>query len=176
MVNAISHRDYSIQGGSISFMMYDDRVEIASHGTLPHGITLEELKQTHESIPRNAKITHVMYKRGLIESIGSGTQEMVEECRMIGAPEPEYIERGSTFVVRLYRNPQTQQKDVLMARHKEILRVMALFDECATSQIMNDMKKPPTDRTLRSDLARLEELSYVSRRGEGRATMWQRIK
>ncbi len=176
MVNAICHRDYSIEGGSISFMMYNDRIEITSHGTLPRGITLEELKKTHESFPRNSKITHVMYKRGIIESIGTGTQEMLEECRTIGAPEPEYIERGTTFVVQFYKNPQGKQKDDLVLRQKEVLRVMATLGECTTTQILKNMKSPPTDRTLRSDLARLEELGYASRRGEGRATTWKLVK
>jgi len=31
------------------------------------------LLDTHESFPRNSKIIHIMYKRGVIESIGSGT-------------------------------------------------------------------------------------------------------
>ncbi len=39
LINAICHRDYTIQGGSISLMMYDDRLEVISHGTLPSGIT-----------------------------------------------------------------------------------------------------------------------------------------
>jgi len=172
MVNAICHRDYSMDGGSISVMMYNNRLEITSHGTLPRGITLEELKKTHESFPRNSKITHVMYKRGVIESAGTGTQEMLEECKTIGAPEPEYIERGTTFVVLFYKNVQDLQKVGLLIRQKEILKIMATLGECTTTQILEDMKAPPTDRTLRSDLARLEELGYIARQGEKRATTW----
>ena len=173
MVNAICHRDYTISGGSISLMMYEDRLEISSHGTLPKGITIEELRQVHESFPRNSKITHVMYKRGLIESIGTGTQEMIEECRIMGAPEPEYIERGATFVVQFYKSLQNHQKDEIMPRQKEILKIMALLGECTTTQIIQEMKNPPTDRTLRNDLVHLEKLEYVGRRGEGRATLWK---
>ncbi len=176
IVNAICHRDYRIQGGSISFMMYEDRLEITSHGTLPSGITLEELKKTHESFPRNSKITHVLYKRGLIESVGTGTQEMIEECRAIGSPDPQYIERGTTFVVQFYKNPQRGQKDDLKLRQKEILTIMAALGECTTTKIKESMKAPPTDRTLRNDLAHLEKQNYVSRRGEGSGTTWKLIK
>lgn len=179
IVNAISHRDYTIKGGSISVMMYDDRLEITSHGTLPNGITVEELKETHESFPRNEKITHVLYKRGLIESVGTGTQEMVEESRKIGAPDPEYIERGTTFAVRFYSNPKIQTPsvfgEVVVPRHQEILKVMASLDECTTTQILQKMSSPPTDRTLRSDLSKLEKLGYVLRRGEGRGTLWKLV-
>jgi ATP-dependent DNA helicase RecG len=173
MVNAICHRDYRIKGGSISLMMYDNRLEITSHGTLPRGITVDDLKQVHESFPRNAKITHVMYKCGVIESVGSGTQEMIQECQAIGAPEPEYIEKGTTFMVRFYKNKQDQQPEVLTPRQQEILNIMASRNDCTTTQIRQTIKEPPTDRTLRSDLAQLEALGYVLRHGEGSGTRWR---
>lgn len=173
MVNAICHRDYSIQNGSISFMMYDDRLEITSHGNLPQGISLNDLKKTHDSFPRNAKITHVMYKRGIIESVGTGTQEMLAECRAINAPEPEYMERGTTFVVQLLANPKTQHTDILTARQREILTIITARGSCTTTNILESMKAPPTDRTLRNDLSLLEKLGYVARQGKGRSTTWR---
>jgi ATP-dependent DNA helicase RecG len=176
-VNAICHRDYTIIGGSIGVMMYDDRLEISSYGRLPTGISISDLFKTHESIPRNEKITHTMYKRGIIESVGMGTQEMIEECQKIGAPPPEYFERGNTFVVVFYSNPMIkihEEKKVIMnPRHAEILKIMSTFKEgCSTTQIYNLMNSPPTDRTLRSDLVALEKQHHVERRGEGRVTIW----
>ena len=176
MVNAICHRDYTIQGGAISFMMYEDRLEITSHGTLPRGISLDELKRTHESFPRNIKITHVMYKCGMIESVGSGTQEMVEECKEIGAPEPDYKEQGATFVVRFLRNHQVQAKGKLNLRHREVLRVIKNLGDCTTSKILENMDIAPTARTLRSDLVRLQELGYITKRAEGRGISWELLE
>lgn len=177
MVNAICHRDYTQQNGSIGLMMYDDRLEITSHGTLPRGITLAELKKTHDSFPRNAKITHVMYKRGIIESVGTGTQEMITACSAINAPEPEYMERGATFVVEFYASLQIKDQDTLIARQKEILEVIARLGECQTTQILSHIKNPPTDRTLRADMLKLEQLGYVSRYGRSsRSTTWKLTK
>lgn len=177
IVNAICHRDYTIIGGSISVMVYDDRLEVISHGTLPNGINIQDLLTTHESIPRNEKITHILYKRGLIESVGMGTQEMIEECKKIGSPSPEYSERGNTFVVVFKSNPMInihdEKKMVMNPRHSEILNIMSTFaDGCTTTQILHLMKSPPTDRTLRSDLTQLEKQNYIRRQGEGRATLW----
>lgn len=177
IVNAICHRDYTIIGGSISVMMYDDRLEISSHGKLPNGISIEDLLTIHESIPRNEKITHIMYKRGLIESVGMGTQEMIAECKKIGAQDPEYFERGNTFVVVFRSNPMIKIHDkkrtILHPRHTEILKIMSAFDDgCTTTQILKLMNTPPTDRTLRSDLIELEKQNYVERHGEGRTTLW----
>jgi ATP-dependent DNA helicase RecG len=177
IVNAICHRDYTIIGGSISVMMYDDRLEVSSHGTLPNGISIQDLLTTHESIPRNEKITHIMYKRGIIESVGMGTQEIFEECKKIGAPDPQYIERGNIFVVVLRSNPLVRNHDekklIMNPRHLEILKIMTSFEGgCTTTQILKLMTSPPTDRTLRSDLTELEKQDYVVRQGDGRTTLW----
>lgn len=172
VVNAICHRDYSMQGGSISFMMYADRLEIASHGTLPRGITLGDLNQVHESIPRNPKITSVMYKCGIIEAVGTGTQEIISECQAIGSPAPEFIERGTAFVVRLYKNKRETSKENLLPRQKEILDIMLFLKECSSSQILEKLSSARTDRTLRNDLSMLEEQGFICRRGEGRSTRW----
>ncbi len=98
---------------------------------------------------------------------------MIEECRLIGAPEPEYIERGTAFVVIFYKNQKALQSNELNLRQKEIVRVMAALGECTSTQILNNMKSQPTDRTLRTDLTRLEQLGYLYRSGVGRATTWQ---
>lgn len=177
MVNAICHRDYTIQGGSISLFIYDDRVEITSPGTLPFGISIEDLKTSHESIPRNEKITNILYKRGLIESVGMGTQEMMEECDKIGSPSPEYLEQGNTFTVIFKSNPLSkiaiEKISMTNPRHKEILNIMSSFDEgCSTSQILTKMKNPPSDRMLRNDLNELEKNGFIQRIGQGRTTLW----
>lgn len=172
MVNAICHRDYSIDNGSISFIMYEDRLEITSHGTLPRGITLPELKQTHESFPRNAKITHVMYKQGIIEAVGTGTQEILAGCKAIGSPEPEFIERGITLVVLFYRNDNIAIAQI-SNRQKDILEIIRTLDICSTYQILRQLESPPSDRMLRNDLSQLEELGCIYRQKQGRSTLWK---
>jgi len=177
IVNALSHRNYRDNNGSISFMLYTDRLEITNYGTLPRGITLSDLKQTHESFPRNANIAKVLYKTGIIESIGTGTQEILSECAAIGAPEPEYLERGSTFVVIFYKNQQKRKDNhEITPRQQQILDILAKIEMCSINHILQALDNPPTDRTLRSDLAQLEKLHRISRAGQGRATMWQLVK
>ncbi len=177
MVNALSHRNYRDDSGSISFMLYTDRLEITNYGTLPRGITLSDLKQTHESFPRNANIAKVLYKTGIIESIGTGTQEILSECAAIGAPEPEYLERGSTFVVIFYKNQRKRKEHhEITPRQQQILAILAKTEICSINHILQTLDNPPTDRTLRSDLAQLEKLGHIARAGQGRATMWHLVK
>ena len=177
IVNAISHRDYTLSGGSISLMMYDDRLEIISHGNLPNGIRIQDLMTAHESFPRNGRITHILYKRGIIESVGMGTQEMIQECQKIHAPDPEYFEKGNTFVVLFHSNPmikkEIEQSQFVKPRQAEILSIMSSFNKgCTTTKIMEQMSNPPSARTLRNDLRQLEKDKFVTRHGEGSATIW----
>jgi ATP-dependent DNA helicase RecG len=43
VVNAVAHRDYSIQGSKIRLHIFADRLEIFSPGTIPNTMTVESL-------------------------------------------------------------------------------------------------------------------------------------
>jgi ATP-dependent DNA helicase RecG len=171
MVNAICHRDYSIHGGSISMMIYSDRLEISSHGTLPFGITIDDLKRTHDSQPRNERITHVMNKVGIIESVGTGTQEMIKECKELGKPEPEYIERGNTFVVCFYKSIPTL-KETVEFRQNKILSLLKLQNGLSSAEIKKRLGMNITERTLRRDLNHLREQGRLRLEGRGASAGW----
>jgi len=90
LVNAFCHRDYAQAGGAVSVAIYDDRFEIWSSGELPLGMKVEGLKREHLSRPRNPLIAEVLYRRGLVERWGRGTQKMLN-C----AYEPAIRNRNS---------------------------------------------------------------------------------
>jgi hypothetical protein len=59
LVNALCHRDYSLQGAAISLAIFNDRLELWSEGGLPFGLEPEALKREHASRPRNLLIADV---------------------------------------------------------------------------------------------------------------------
>jgi len=69
LANALCHRDYSVPGGAVSIAIYDDRLEISSTGSLPFGLTTDDLLRVHQSRPWNPIIARVFYRRGIIESL-----------------------------------------------------------------------------------------------------------
>lgn len=99
VVNALCHRNYSMQSGSISIAIYDDRVEIISAGRLPSDIKLSDLTKSHESHPRNKLIAHVFYLCCMIERWGRGTRDIVKICEKSGNPRPRFEESTGTFSV-----------------------------------------------------------------------------
>jgi len=123
-----SDRDYSIVGSSVSLAIYDDRLEIWSDGTLPFGLSVDDLKRDHLSRPRNPLIAEVFYRRGLVERWGRGMQKIVELCVQAGHPEPEFVEQASAVGVRFlpsgYIAPHRVAQD-LTTRQREILQALA---------------------------------------------------
>jgi ATP-dependent DNA helicase RecG len=60
ILNAIIHKDYS---STFTFLhVYDDRLELWNPGPLPEELTIEKLKRSHSSYPRNVNIANVFLK------------------------------------------------------------------------------------------------------------------
>lgn len=100
--NALCHRTYNRPGSSVGIAIYDDRIEIENSGTFPSDMTLEKLKSEHRSEPQNPLIADVLYKRKVLENWGRGIGLMIDECRRVGLPEPEFHTNGN-FVWVVFR-------------------------------------------------------------------------
>jgi ATP-dependent DNA helicase RecG len=180
LINALVHRDYGSLGGSVTLTIYDDRLEIASTGILPEGMLLEDLKKPHMSHPRNPRLCNVFLRRGLVEQMGIGTQEIVRACAAEKMREPEFFEQAGAFVVRLWskhyiETPVTTQLD-LSPRHKKIVEIIAAHKKLSSSDIFKHLNEGISDRTLRSDLNYLRKNKWLEREGKGPNTRWYCIK
>lgn len=89
-MNSLAHRSYREAGGSVSIAIFDDRVEIENPGSLPSGWSVEKLVSEHNSAPQNPLIANVLYKRKFLESWGRGIKLIMDECRKVGLPAPQY--------------------------------------------------------------------------------------
>jgi ATP-dependent DNA helicase RecG len=175
LVNAICHRDYSIVGGAIYVAIYDDRLEITSAGVLPPGITVQDLKRVHMSVPRNATIADAFFRAGLIERWGRGTLKIVDLCREAGQPEPEFEVQAGHVVVRFRPGeyvPPTQVQHSLTDRQREILAILSGGAKWRFRDILHRLSDPPADRTLRDDLQLLRSLGLVDSGGRSVAARW----
>jgi ATP-dependent DNA helicase RecG len=100
LANALCHRNYGEPGGSVSIAVFDDRLEVASTGKLPFGLTPDDLRKPHASRPWNPLIANVFYRRGVIDQWGRGTIKIAELTALAGLTPPEFEERGGEVVVR----------------------------------------------------------------------------
>ena len=105
LANALCHRDYSVPGGAVSLAIYDDRLEVASTGSLPFDLTPADLLRPHASRPWNPLIAQVFYRRGLIEVWGRGTLKMRDLTEAAGLPAPEFECGAGEVLVRFRPAP-----------------------------------------------------------------------
>ena len=78
IVNAVSHRDYTISGSAIRLFFFSDRIEIRSPGGLPNTITLENMR--YRQFTRNSMITSFLAGYGYMERRGKGILRMLRLC------------------------------------------------------------------------------------------------
>ncbi|MBN2384575.1 DUF4062 domain-containing protein [bacterium] len=174
IVNAVAHRDYS-STGFIQVIVFSDRVEIWNPGKLPADLTEAELREPHGPIPRNPLIAEPLFRTGYAERAGTGTTDMIADCRKVGIPEPDFKQRGPHFVVTLWRDWLTeeflnslhlndsQQKAIIFIKHKGSI---------SNAEYRN--LSGVTDRTALRHLKDLENKGLVEKAGsKGRTTNYQ---
>ena len=104
LTNALCHRLLDSPSGSVGISIFDDRVEIENTGHLPNELTTETIKLPHRSYPQNPIIADALFMTAFLESWGTGVNRMVEACKTVGLPEPEYGTDGS-FVWITFKRP-----------------------------------------------------------------------
>lgn len=66
-------------------------------------MSMERQLGFHDSRPHNPIIADVLYKSTILESRGWGIKQMIDECRRVGIPDPEFCaDSGFTWVVFRY--------------------------------------------------------------------------
>jgi len=108
IVNAVAHRNYR-HNGFVQVIVFADRIEVWNPGELPPGLTPDLLRKPHGPIPRNPLIAEPLFRVKYVEKAGTGTTDMIDDCRKAGLPEPDFEQRGPHFVVTLWRDWLTDE-------------------------------------------------------------------
>jgi len=103
IVNAVAHRDYT-SNGSVQVMLFSDRLEVWNPGSLPQSLTLDKLRKPHSSVPANPLLAESLYLAKYIERMGTGTRDMIQDCRNAGLAEPDFSLTDG-FVTTVHRKP-----------------------------------------------------------------------
>lgn len=102
VVNALIHRDYLLANTDIELAIYRDRMEVVSPGKLPNGITPERMRAGTRAA-RNQLLKDVMRDYGYLEHMGMGVpRKIVRGMNEHNRTEPDLIEEGERFIVRLF--------------------------------------------------------------------------
>jgi ATP-dependent DNA helicase RecG len=100
VVNAISHRDYTL-GGPIRIIIYEDRLEIRTPGKLPNSVTIDSMKIGGSHILRNPTIYNLLYKMGMVTDMGSGVRRIIALVHAHTQKEVLFQETDNEFILTI---------------------------------------------------------------------------
>jgi ATP-dependent DNA helicase RecG len=180
LVNAVAHRDYSLQGDCIHLHIFADRLEVHSPGGLPGPVTLENLLEARFS--RNAVIVQALADLGFVERLGYGLDRVVTVMRQHNLPPPLFEEVGGSFRVTLFNplisHPTAPLPDLSEYRGINLnpRQQMALGHIAQHRRITNSEYQALCldvhSETLRRDLADLVSRGVLIKVGDKKATYY----
>lgn len=182
VINALVHNDWTITEPQIS--MFDNRIEILSHGGLPNGMTR---KAFFEGIsrPRNATLMRIFLSMGLVEHTGHGIPTIIERYgKEVFEIEENYIRCIIPFDEEVMAHiggavGMNVGMDVglnvgLKSSEKKVLG--SIIENPDDTAVKIAEKIGLSTRTVERALARLQELGMIERIGSKRDGRWIVIK
>ncbi|WP_017378877.1 RNA-binding domain-containing protein [Paenisporosarcina sp. TG-14] len=107
VVNAFVHRDYSIEG-DVSVIIFANRMEIASPGTLIKGLSIESIKKGARIVRRNPLLHALFVDLGLTDGRGDGIRQIIDSYSD-GDEKPKISVQKDSISVRLPRKEQVEK-------------------------------------------------------------------
>jgi ATP-dependent DNA helicase RecG len=165
IVNAVTHRDYSIKG-PIYVKIMEDKIVIENPGGLPSGITVEDLKKPHRSILRNPKIANILYIMGYIEKWGIGTLQVLEKCILNGNGEPIFTSNNvfRAEIKSRYRGNMDENEDKVI----NYIREKGKATRKDLEKILN-----LRESTVRKILEKLQSKGLIVKDGRGKKVRYK---
>lgn len=99
LLNAVGHRDYSLDGSFIQVRLFADRLEVQSPGGLGGHLTVDSI--VYEQYTRNPHVVRLLEDLGYVEHRGLGVDHMIHAMSDAGLEPPVFEDRGSSFWVIL---------------------------------------------------------------------------
>lgn len=187
VVNAVAHRDYSINGDGIRLFIFRNRMEVSSPGGLAGPVTVDNIKD--ERFSRNPIIVQVLADMGFIERLGYGVDRVIDLMREQNLHEPEFKETAGGFRVTLHGKEEEDFKsgrkhtsfsallpnqEIELNPRQEI--AVKFLQESEGGRITNsDLQNLCPDvhpETIRRDLADLVSKQVLAKKGKKRGSYY----
>jgi len=176
LVNAVAHRDYSLQGDYIRITMFDDRIEFSSPGRLPSIVTVDNIQTTRFS--RNPMIARVLSDFGWVRELNEGVKRIYTDMASFFLDPPTFSEPNGNTVLLLLKNNIAARSvrrlesqkvffskcwDELSALDRDIVYYIANIERC-TPRLLTEMtsKSRPT---ITNHLRKLLALNIIMENG-----------
>ena len=120
IINALVHRDYSLhtEGMPVQICMYEDRMEIINPGGIYGRITADQLGKVQPDT-RNPVLASALETLGITENRYSGIPTIRREMKKYHLPEPEFLDRRGSFIVRFRKRDGSQPAETAFLSEEE---------------------------------------------------------
>ena len=186
IVNCYCHRDYTLSG-DVKIEFYDDRVQIFSPGSLPDGLTLENIKMGMVA-KRNKIIVNTLDKINVIENYASGVRRIFEDYIDFKKQPEYYISNNGVIVTLFNRNydgqnegqydgqcdGQNDGQNIKLDISKRRNKILKLIIE--NNQITSDMLKEilgVSKSTIERDISKLRKENRIEYIGSSKNGYWK---
>lgn len=176
LLNALVHRNY--MGAPTQIRVYDNKLTVWNHGTLPEGMTLDKLTKPHSSYPRNPILAEACFRGGYIDSWGSGIMKIVDSCKAAGLPAPLMEEDGGGFIVQVNKDRFSEEElRQLGLNERQIKAVLYVKEKGKITNLQYlEINGDITDRTALRDLDSLIENAVFQRIGDKKASYYKLVR
>lgn len=178
LVNALVHRPYT-QRGDIFLNLHPDRLEVVNPGSLPLGVTPQNV--LHTTVRRNEHLARLFHDLKLMEREGSGFDKVFEVLLSQGRPAPELIEANDRVQVTIRRRilapkvidfiAKADQTYPLTQRERIALGLLAQHEAMTARELATALELSTVD-ALSPWLRRLLEWELVRSAGRTQATRY----
>ncbi len=172
LANAFCHRDYTVTG-LVQVHVFSDRLEVYSPGQLHFGLTLADLYKPHTSHPWNPNMLGCLYRRGIVEQLGSGTLRMVRLCAEAGLGRPVFAATNTSVscsVPRLGRWLAPGGTGVTPSRLENAVLAVLSNGPTARGRLADDLGVSISE--IRETLRHLRDHGLIRVEGHGRGARW----
>ena len=184
IVNCYCHRDYTLSG-DIKIEFYDDRVQIYSPGSLPDGLTLENIKMGMVA-KRNKIVVNTLDKIDIIENYASGVRRIFQDYADF-KKQPNYYISNNGIIVTLYNRNYIDKNDgqndgqndglkqqlkLNMIERREKILELIVSNKKVTSNDLKDILGV-SKATVERDLSKLREENRLEYKGSSKNGYWK---
>jgi ATP-dependent DNA helicase RecG len=173
IVNAVTHRSYSIGGDHVRVEIFDDRLEVESPGRLPGLVRLDNIRSSR--FARNPRIARALSDLGFGRELGEGVDRMFEEMSRAGLPDPVYSELPGSVRVTLLADPLAARvMQRLPAGSERFVEFLVREDRITTPQAAEllGVSRPTALKHLRG-LRDADLLDHVATSPKDRRGYWR---
>lgn len=173
-VNMLGHRDYTIHASAGRVMLFKNRIEWASPGGLPPGVTIDNILNEQHS--RNPLVLDLLYDAGFVEAFGQGLNTVFAVMETDGLPAPTFLDTGSSFIVTAFGRMEDSFAQDIYAQLSEVQQTIVDFVRArgsASPQEIRDLLPNRSRRSVQRDTSDLVEAQLIEASGEGRALRYR---